>query len=140
VKLLPWPKFGPHPPLLKIEGGTVEIFDPLSAPASTFVLREVDLTLTPPPPLGAPTPEGQVRRLQGTLVSDHFRQLVIDGQIDPYRWQWSIDGSVELLDLSPELRAALPQPLAARLDLLRVLRGATIRRRRRPTPSRSPVG
>jgi hypothetical protein len=123
ARLLPWPKFGKHPPAVKVENGTIEIFDPLSTPSSTLVLRDVNLTLTPPPPLPHASPEDEIRRIQGTLSGDHFRQLVLNGCIDPRTWQWSLGGTLEGLDLSPELHAALPAAWAARIAPLAALRG-----------------
>jgi hypothetical protein len=123
AKLLPWPSFGKHPPTVKIENGTIEIFDPLSPPSSTLVFRDVNLTLTPPPPLNHASPEDEVRRIQGTLSGDHFRQLAINGSFDPRTRQWSLGGTLEGLDVSPELHAALPAPWAAQIAPLAALRG-----------------
>lgn len=119
-RLLPLPKLSEHPPAVTIQSGTIEIFDPLKNPASTLTLRDVNLTLAAPDP-SSPKPDS--RTLKGTLSADHLRHVQVEGQLDPRGGSWTIRGAVDGLDVSPELRGALPGPLAAKLAMLADLRG-----------------
>ena len=81
VKLLPPPHFGEHPPEVVVEGGLIEIFDPLKTPASTLALRNVNLSLMPVP-MTEPGAKGDVRRLKGMLTGDSFRRVEFEGLVD----------------------------------------------------------
>ncbi len=127
AKLLPLPKFGKRPPRVTIEDGTVEIFDPVKNPTSTLPLRDINLTLTPEtggPSPSSPSPlSSENRTLRGTLSSDYFRHATVEGTVDPHRPGFSLSGRIEGLDISPELRDALPGVAAAKLGLLGAVRG-----------------
>lgn len=112
AKLLPLPPLSQRPPLVLIEDGTIEIFDPLKNPASTLTLRDVNLRITAP---DEPGPHPHARKLQGTLTADHVQQVDVEGTLDVGRWAWTIGGSIEGMDVSPQLRDALPGSLGARL-------------------------
>lgn len=109
-------------PLIKFENGTIEVFDPLKTPSSTLTLRDINLSLMLGGPAtgAAPAP----RKFQATLGGDHFRQVVLEGLLDPYTKAWSASGTIEGLQVSPDLCAALPNPAAARLGTLASIRGA----------------
>jgi len=119
-KLLPVPRLSDDPPEVIVENGTIEIFDPLKSPASTFTLRNVNFTLRPP---GSSDPVGTARKLQGTLVGDHLRRVGFEGEIQMDGGGWTIGGVLDGLEVSPELRNSLPGPLAAKLAVLGELRG-----------------
>jgi hypothetical protein len=108
-------------PLIKFENGTIEIFDPLKTPSSTLTLRDINLTIEPGtlPVAAGPCP----RKFQGTLGGDHFRQIVVEGLLEPISKAWNATGTVEGLQVSPDLCAALPNPLAAKARLLASVRG-----------------
>ncbi len=116
-KLLPPPHFGDHPPQCDVENGTVEIFEPLKTPASTFVLRDVSFVMAPEPAAEAGSTPG-MRRLKGMLAGDGFRGLEFDGLVDLLTPACSIRGHVETLEISPELRDSLPDPLGSKLSAL----------------------
>jgi hypothetical protein len=121
-KLLPLPKLSKRPPRVTIENGTVEIFDPLKNHTSTLTLRDINLTLTPE--AGGPSsPSSENRALRGTLTSDYFRHATVEGTVDPHRPGFSLSGTVEGLEISPELRDALPGAAAAKLGVLGAVRG-----------------
>ncbi len=120
AKLLPLPKFSEHSPKLIVENGTVEIFDPLKTPSGTITLRDVNLSVDVPDPLSQ-TPN--TRPVQGTFSADHLRHVELTGQVDPEGQSWNFAGTVEGLDVSPELRDALPGPLAVKMAPLGNLRG-----------------
>jgi len=109
-------------PELEIEDGTVEILDPLRRPAGTLVLRAVNATLVPVGGPQAVGPAAHMRQFQGTAVGDHVRRFVFSGVLDVLRQSWTVEGEIEALEISPELRAALPGPLAEALVPLRGFR------------------
>ena len=47
ARLLPLPSSGHKPPMVTIEEGTLEIFDPLREPSSGYALHQVSLTIRP---------------------------------------------------------------------------------------------
>lgn len=122
-RLLPLPKFSHRSPQVVIENATVEIVDPLKAPPSTFTLRDVNFALAPPEQTEQPSAGMQLRKLEGTCTGDFLRQVSFEGLFNPHEPQWTIGGTVEGLEVSPELRETLPAPLADRLAELGSLRG-----------------
>lgn len=121
-KLLPPPQFGEQPPEVSVEGGVIEVLDPLKSPASELTLRDVNLALLPEPV----TQSGVIpnaRRLQGMLVADGLRRVEFKGLVDLKAATCSISGQVEGLEISPELRDSLPNPLGAKLLALGAVRG-----------------
>ncbi|MBX7071554.1 MAG: hypothetical protein K1X71_00290 [Pirellulales bacterium] len=122
-ELLPFPQISEKPPRIVVEGGTVEIFDPLRNPTSKLSLRDVYLEVDPG--VGGDNPESTTRRLHGFMVGDHVQRLEFEGELGDGGKQWSFRGTGEGLDLSPELYAALPGEVAAKLDVLRSLRASS---------------
>jgi hypothetical protein len=120
AKPFPLPKPPCPPPTTTIENGTIEIFDPLKNPSSTFVLHDVDLTVKP---AAGCDPQRPTLEVQGAMLSDHLRRLDLAGTIEP-QGRWALRGTVDGLEISPKLRDALPEPLAARLARLSSLRAA----------------
>ena len=118
-KLLPLPKPVGPPPTVTVESGTIEIFDPLKNPSSMLVLRELHLVIKPVPRGGDTWPHFE---FQGYVMADHLRRLEWTGTLDPNSKQWTAAGEALGLDISPELRSALPAPLADQLELLAGLR------------------
>ena len=123
AKLLPLPKLSKRAPQVTIENGTIEVFDPRKSPSSTLTLRDVNLTLTPAADGPTPTSPDETRKLQGTLSGDYFRHVNFEGVVQPHRPGFAISGSIEGLDISSELWAALPGTMAAKLDGLGAVRG-----------------
>lgn len=122
AKLLPAPKCGGRPVTTSIEGGVVEICDPLRNPGAILTLRDITLTLTPPDASAGQPPTPDTRKVQGSLAGDHLHRVEIQGDVDSQREVWSITGRAEGLDISSDLYDALPEPLAAKLAGLRELR------------------
>ncbi len=133
AKLLPLPRLSDDPPEVRIEGGTVELFDPLRNPSSTLTLRDVSMVLHPPEPDAAAG--SRARKFEGTLGGDHFQSMALRGAIDSETQTWEVGGVVEGLSLSPQLRDALPEPVATHLHAVDDVRGQvslTFRTRRDP--------
>ena len=135
ARLFPPPQFSDHPPEVKFEGGVIEIFDPQKTPASTLTLRDVNVSLVPtsvnpPLPLAGKEPTATTavakpgsRLLKGMFAGDGFRRVAVEGWVDFQAAACSVRGQIEGLDVSPDLRNSLPDPLAEKLLPLGNLRG-----------------
>ena len=64
--------------------------------------------------------------VQGYLSADQMQRVEVVGTFDPGSSHWVISGTVDGLEISPELRAALPEPISQSMEVLASLR-------RRPT-------
>ncbi len=122
AKLLPLPQLSLRAPAVAVEGGSVEIFDPLKTPAGTFTVRDINLNIAPPDPK-AVGELAEMRRVRGTLGADLLRQVQLDGWIDPHGQVFDVGGAIESLELSPELRNALPGVWGEKLAPLGTFRG-----------------
>ncbi|MDZ7620776.1 MAG: hypothetical protein U1E05_27550, partial [Patescibacteria group bacterium] len=121
TKLLPFPRLSDHSPEVQIEGGTIELFDPVRNPSSTLTLRDVNMVLRSPEI--DPTSGTVVRWLEGTLGGDHFQRMAVKGPVDAANSAWDLSGVIEGLTLSPQLRDALPGPIASKLNVVDDARG-----------------
>ncbi len=107
-RLLPLPQFDKRPPKVRIEGATIEIFDPTKNPSSSLALRNVNLTLSDPD-AGAGGPEdAHTRRIDGTFEGDHIGRAEVHGLINPHTRRWSLSGLVEGCQLTQESLRSLP--------------------------------
>ena len=121
-QLLPLPNFGAKPPEVVIENATMEFFDPLKNPSSTFTVRDVNLVVTPIAVAhDAPTADAS-HLVRGSFVADHCQRVEFTGRLADGGRRWEFTGIAEGLELSPELHATLPGPLAERLTVLRSVR------------------
>jgi hypothetical protein len=119
ARLLPLPERHCAPPSTTIDSGVIEIFDPLKNPSSTLTLRDVNLTIKPTNPLAdGPVPLD----IQGYLVADQIQRVEIVGTLEPAAARWSLSGTVDGLEISPELLSALPQRLSDPLAPLAAIR------------------
>ena len=121
-RLLPPPRFGDHPPEVTVEHGAIVIVDSRRSSGGALELRDLNLTLVPAP-AAAPSEQRHVRQLQGTLAGDGLRLVTFEGWLDVYTSACSIRGKAEGVEVSPELRDRLPEPLATKLAVLGGLRG-----------------
>ena len=122
---MPLPRLDDAMPEVRVENGTIEIFDPTKSPPCTLTLRDVNLSFSPiPPPPGMPETTRR-RRVQGTATGDNFRQVSFDGEVDIDRPAVNLTGKIEGLEISPEMREALPDMQGCNLALLASLRGET---------------
>lgn len=120
--LLPFPKFSERLPEIQVEGGTIEMFDPFRNPPSTLVYRDVQLTVRPErftPISGA---ADSAASIHGTALCDHFTRVELSGHVVADGSAFSLSGTIEGLELAPELYAALPGDFADQLKALDSLR------------------
>ena len=132
-RLFPPPKLSRNSPIVSIEDATVELFDPLKNPASTCTLRDVNLTLTPQTGEKGAGPfiaqEGDAAQIsppqsiKGRFAGDHFGGGEFTGLLER-SGAFSIRGTVENLDISPEMRQSLPGSLSRPLEPLGALRAS----------------
>jgi len=122
-KLLRLPRSGSRPPAVWIESGTIEIFDPFQDPPVTLSLNSVNLEVLPSRQPPQPGFGPRACTVRGTLGGDFLRNMKIDGLVDPDGPKWAVDGSIEQLDVSRDMRNALPAELTERLSLLDSVRG-----------------
>jgi hypothetical protein len=119
-RLFPLPTPKGDPPNVTIENGTIEIIDGTRSPPSMWTLRDLTLSITMQ---DGDEPGTKVRVLRGSLTGDHLHRVDLEGTMSPDRAQWTIGGVVEDLDISPELRDALPGVIAEQLAVLGGFRG-----------------
>ena len=115
AKLFPPPKFGNSTPDVAVENGTIEIFDPTKSPAGMLPLRDVNLTVRPTMEIAADGTQKEIRNLQGIFACDYLRRVEFQGTLDPKSGAFTFAGTTQRLDISPELREALPEPLSSKI-------------------------
>jgi hypothetical protein len=137
ARLLPLPRLSNGAtPEIRVENGTIEVFDPTKSPACSCTWRDVNLTLTPigdseldsRVSAGAKTgtvPAGRRRHIQGTATGDFFRQISFEGDLDMDRPTVELSGKIDGLEISPEMRKVLPDTEGCNLAWLSSLRGET---------------
>jgi len=119
TKLFPLPSRGWPPPECSIENGTVEIFDPLKIPSSTLVLRDINLSVTPPAAAAAGSASPLV--LEGHFSGDYILRAEVRGTLSPDGQSWTLAGSGEGLQISANALGALPTfPTGLAADLSRL--------------------
>jgi hypothetical protein len=125
-RLLPIPKLGEGPPPeVRFENGTLEIFDPTKPVGGTLTLRDVNLTLAPiASPNGTAEPTRR-KRIQGTATGDYFRQVALEGEVDPDRPALKLSGKIEGVEISPDMRSLVPEEYKSNISMLGSLRGQT---------------
>ncbi len=120
-KLMPLNKPNrPLPPFV-IENGVVEVSDLLKQTPSTYTLRDIHITLQTGDG-GANADDNNQLKLEGYVTGDYLQRVEIVGQFDPASSRWSISGTADRLEISPELRDALPEPVALSLEQLPSIR------------------
>ncbi|HET6883010.1 MAG TPA: hypothetical protein VFI31_22770, partial [Pirellulales bacterium] len=129
AKLLPLPRLSKDPPAGVIENGVVELLDPLKPQGGSLIARDAQLTFEAAPTeqssqvrfkssSAAPTP----LRVRGHFVADHVQRVDIDATLEPSGKEWSLAGSLDGLDFSPEFVRALPAVLSRRIAELSSVR------------------
>ncbi len=118
-KLVPNPRCRFPLPGATVVDGTIEVFDPLKNPSSTLTLRNINLSIKSRDLDAACGVEFDI---EGSLNSELMHRMDITGTLAPDNGGWSLRGTVDGLEVSPELRESLPQPLAEPLEPLAGLR------------------
>lgn len=123
--LLPFPAVCQDAPKVIVEGGTIELFDPLRNPTSTLIVRDIHLVVQPRPcRRGDPHPSPS-HHVRGFMTGEHFQRIEFEGEISDGGRQWRLAGSADDVNLSPELHAALPGNVADQLAILKSLRASS---------------
>ncbi len=126
ARLLPLPRLSDKAvPEVRLENGTIEIFDPTKVVACTLTLRDVNLTLSPIAPADGQVESTRRRRIRGTATGDYFHQVIFDGEVDSDRPAMSLGGKIDGVEISPEMRNVLPDVFGCNLSVLGSLRGQT---------------
>ena len=128
AKLLPLPCLSKDPPAGVIENGVVELLDPLKPQGGSLIARDAQLAFEAAPK----EPNAQARptldprhaplRVRGHFVADHVERVDIDATLEPSGKEWSLAGSLDGLDFSPEFVRALPAVLSRRIAELSSVR------------------
>lgn len=114
-----------QPPIpVVVEEGQIELLDANCRNRVPLVLRNVQLRVVPTLIAGAGQ-QATCLRFQGALDGDHFDRATLSGEFAPGTGAWSIAGSVEGLEFTPRLRAALCDDWQQRLASLASIRGRT---------------
>ncbi|HEV7223155.1 MAG TPA: AsmA-like C-terminal region-containing protein [Pirellulales bacterium] len=122
ARLFPLPTLGKTPPRGVIENGTVEISDPLKNQSGTYTLRDAQLEFEPDD-RAPPSADGRIAmQLHGRLSGDHLRRAEVAASFAPSGERWSLAGTIEELEFSPELTRSLPGIASRRLAELGSLR------------------
>lgn len=122
ARLFPLPKLGKTPPRGVIENGTIEVSDPLKNQSGLYTLRDVQLEFEPDDGV-RPSADGRVAmQLHGRLSGDHLRRAEVAASFAPSGEHWSLEGTIEELEFSPELTRSLPGVASRRLAELGSLR------------------
>lgn len=124
-QLFPLPQFGKRPPPAFIESATIEITDDSSTEKQHWVLREVDLQVTPQirPVVAGHTPAAPLILVRGGLTSESFRRADVAGRFDFASGHWELSGSLENLMVSSQTVDQLPANVRDACSPLRSLRG-----------------
>ncbi|MBN1588994.1 MAG: AsmA-like C-terminal domain-containing protein [Pirellulales bacterium] len=123
-RLWPPPQFNKVPPDVTVDNGTIEIVDLSKTPPSTMTFPNVNLTIqNKPRPVGDPSAP-LVRMVRGNLTCNHCGKVEFEGEGNAERQDWRLAGTIHDLEIVPNLREALPAPLARQLAVLGGLRGS----------------
>ncbi|HWB12251.1 MAG TPA: AsmA-like C-terminal domain-containing protein [Pirellulales bacterium] len=128
AQLLPLPQISKDPPRGTIENGVVEILDPLKQQGGSLIVRDAQLTFeTAEKPQSPPRSTRKAAsliplRLKGHFTADHIQRVEVEATFTPAGDEWSLAGTLEGLDFSPEFVRALPAVVSRRLSELGSLR------------------
>jgi hypothetical protein len=121
-RLFPLPKLGDQPPVIVIEGATLELFDPLGETPRAFTVRDGYFNVSPhngPVPPGGRAPFN----VTGYFAAESIRRVELAGNFNPAGGAWEFSGLVDSLEVTPELVRNLPCECPQGLNLLETLRG-----------------
>jgi len=122
-QLFPLPKFSDAKPTIQIEDATIELFDPLKHPSSTYTLRDVNLTMRGATNVAEMADHPEATVVEGSLSGDYLEGVKLRGWYDMQTKEWQVRGTADAIQVSPELRETLPEMAARPMRLLAGLRG-----------------
>jgi hypothetical protein len=130
-----------RPPLVRIESGTVEFIDRRRSTPARLALRHLNLTLTPETSDTAAAVPAVVYQVSGETTGDLARRAAWEGHACPHTGEFALAGSIEGIDLGPELLASLRVELPAECQSLASLRGQALVQFsvKQTSPGRGPV-
>jgi hypothetical protein len=111
--LVPLPKFSDDAPVVSIVDATLLLEDAARNPGIPLSLRGIDVKLSPAQPGVAGGADGaRTLDLRGTISGAPARQLKLTGTLSPDDGALDVTIEVGGLEVSPELIAGIPGPLA----------------------------
>ena len=118
-KLLPVKQSKELPAVVTVENGTIQIFDPLKNPSTSYTLRDIDLEFKrlPVDPSGHAALE-----FEGSLAADQVQRVELVGSLDITSGRWALHGTVDGCDISPDIRNSLPEQISSPLEMLSSLK------------------
>jgi hypothetical protein len=118
-KLLPLKQTKELAAVVTVENGTIQIFDPLKNPSTSYTLRDIHLEFK----RLTPNPSGHVAlEFEGSLAADQIQRVELVGSLDATSGHWALHGSVDGCDISPEIRNSLPEQISKPLEMLSSLK------------------
>jgi hypothetical protein len=114
-KLSPLPKFGESKPEIVVENATISILDPTKTPVGALPLRDVNLKIVSSVVAMPGELPREIRNIQGMFACDYLRRVEFNGNVDSASGACTFHGTSKGLEISSELRDALPEPLAAKM-------------------------
>ncbi|HTN74295.1 MAG TPA: AsmA-like C-terminal region-containing protein [Pirellulaceae bacterium] len=128
ASLLPLPKSGSDRVPIVIEDAAIAICDPACNAAKPLLLKNLNVKILPDnsPEALVVLPEAKGRgalKIVGQVGCDHFRQLTLDGWLDPVGGAWAFRGQIDALTITPALEDSLPIAIPTKLLSLHDLHG-----------------
>lgn len=118
ASLLPPPNFGGTVPTIVLEDSMLELQDLCRQSRGVWALRNIDMQ--------AELRNDSAGRRQwvfgGTMLGDHFKNVQLQGVMDPEQGNWSAGGTIDGLEMSQRLFDVLPNDVAKYASLLATLR------------------
>ncbi len=118
-RLLPLPSFGGTLPVVVVEDSSVELQDLCRPGGGAWTLRNINLSAQTPPG-GRQT--GSQWQFEGSLLGDHFKHVKLQGKADTHKGSWLAWGTIDGLEMSRQMTAALPDDVAKYLSVWVTLR------------------
>lgn len=121
--LLPLPKLSSESPRVQVLDATLAMEDVSQLDATPFVLRGIDIELTPNGDHRTQT-TGRCFQVAGTVNGSPARSLTFSGNLDLDQGAIDFTFKVESMEISPELLATLPCRCPTQLDDIRLYASA----------------
>jgi len=124
VKLLPLPKFSEHcAESITLENAAIDLIDPTREPALSYTLKNVNVTLSPQAGHRDLPAEQRTMEVRGTITCDHLQKCEVAAVLAPQGQGWRIAGTMQGIDVCPDLCCWIPSEYCALEANLAALRG-----------------